>query len=46
MQWNTVRPIDGMDRATLFALRQGWLLIDGTALTDLGCSAAEALADL
>lgn len=45
MQWHTIRPIDGIEGAIVFALQQGWLLIDGNraALTDLGFSIAAEL---
>jgi len=45
MQWHTIRLIDGIEGALLFASQQGWLLIDGdrAALTELGCSIAEEL---
>ena len=46
MQWQTIRLIDGTEDAIAFAVRQGWVLIDGSgraALTDLGCSLAEEL---
>jgi len=45
MQWHTLHQIDGTEDAIVFALQQGWLLIDGNlaALTDLGCSVAEEL---
>ena len=45
MRWQTIRLIDETEDAIVFALQQGWLLIDGNraALTDLGCSIAEDL---
>ncbi|WP_428658919.1 hypothetical protein [Reyranella sp.] len=45
MQWQTVRLIDGIEGALLFAVQNGWLVIDGNraALTVLGCSIAEDL---
>jgi hypothetical protein len=45
MRWQTIRPIDGIEDALLFAFQQGWLLTDGdrAALTELGCSIAEEL---
>jgi hypothetical protein len=43
MQWRAIRLIDGIEGAIVFAVQQGWLLINGNhaALTDLGCSVAE-----
>ena len=45
MQWHTIRLIEGTEGAVMFALQQGWLLIDGNraALTDIGCTVAEEL---